>query len=185
MTTSTDNLTIHHPITVGSEEFNANQHRYYEWMRRHAPVYRGRLKFVEERDVYFVSRHHDCLNLVTDPRIRRHVAGAQPLPLPKAIRMLTTDTMIYKDDPEHLRLRKLVSHSFTPRTISHLEARVESVTRGLLDQMTSGQEIDLQQAYALPVPTTVINELVGVPENDRYRFRDFVEIMLDGVNCTT
>ncbi|WP_421841242.1 cytochrome P450 family protein [Mycobacterium sp.] len=171
---------INHPIVVGSAEFNANQHRYYDWMRREAPVYRGRLALMGDQDVYFVSRYRDCLNMVTDPRIRRVVPGAEPLPLPESLRLLTSG-MIYQDDPEHMRLRKLVSRSFTPRAIALLGDRVETVTRELLDAMEPGQHVDLQQEYALPVPATVINEIVGVAEQDRSTFHDYIELLFDGV----
>lgn len=182
MSTSIDPTASSHPITVGTSAFIAAQHHYYDWMRRTAPVYRGKLALYGDQDVYFLSRYRDCLEAVTDRRIRRVVAGAEPPPLPKALRMLTTDTMIYQDDPEHLRLRKLVSRSFTPRAVGRLTDRVEAVTRELLDGMESGQQIDLQQAYALPVPTTVINEMVGVPAADRYRFREFVEVLINGMS---
>lgn len=138
MTTSTDDTTIRHPITVGSEEFNADQQRYYAWMRHNAPVYRGKLAMLGEQDVYFVSRYQDCLDMVTDPRIRRVVEDAESLPLPKSLRLLADEMMILKDDPEHLRLRKLVSRPFTPRAIARLGDRVEMVTRELLDGMRPG-----------------------------------------------
>lgn len=81
-------------------------------------MYRGRLSYLPDQDVYLVSRYHDCVSLITDPRIRRVVADAEPLPVPAAIRFLTTEGMIYKDNPEHLRLRKLVRGPFSPRAIA-------------------------------------------------------------------
>lgn len=110
-------MKLEHPITVGTAEFNADQHAYYDWMRREAPVYRGRLALrPPEQDVYFISRYRDCQDLVTDPRIRRVLDGTADdvSVVPEAIRLLTTDTMVYQDDPSHLRLRKLVSRPFTP-----------------------------------------------------------------------
>lgn len=172
---------ISHPIIVGTEEFNADQNRYYDWMRRNAPVYRGRLALMGDQDVYFVSRYQDCQDMVTDPRIRRVVEGSEPIELPKSLRLLANDMMILKDDPAHMRLRKLVSRPFTPRAIARLGERVEAVTTALLDGMEPGQRIDLQQAYALPVPLTVINEMVGVPEADRSTFHDYVELLFDGM----
>lgn len=109
-------MKLEHPITVGTADFNADQHSYYDWMRREAPVYRGRLALrPPDQDVYFVSRYRDCLDLVTDPRIRRALDGAveDTSVVPPAIRLLTTDTMVYQDDPSHLRLRKMVSRPFT------------------------------------------------------------------------
>ncbi|OOK65032.1 cytochrome P450 family protein [Mycobacterium kansasii] len=124
------------------------------------------------------------MDVVTDPRIRRVVEGAEHLPLPEAIRMLTTGTMVYQDDPAHLRLRKLVSRPFTPRAIARLGDRVQTVTRVVLDGFKAGQRIDLQRDYALPIPTTVISEMVGIPAEDRSAFYDYIdslfELMLAG-----
>ena len=181
MGTSTSGATISHPIMVGSAEFVADPHRYYAWMRREAPVYRGRMSYLPDQDIYFLSRYRDCVNLVTDPRFRRVVEGAETFPVPEAIRFMTTDSMIMMDDPEHRRLRKLVSGPFTPRAIARLGDRVETVTRELLDSFEPGRRIDLQQAYALPIPVTVINEMVGVPEQDRDIFHDGMKLLIEGM----
>lgn len=181
-------MQITHPITIGNPEFNTNQHRYYDWLRRNAPVYRGRLALrPPDQDVYFVSRYRDCREVVTDPRIRRALPGgtaSESSVVPEAIRTLTTDTMVYQDDPAHLRLRKLVSRSFAAPAIARLRDRIETVTRTVLDGLESGQQIDLHQAYALPIPTTVISELVGIPERERSTIYGYIdalfEVMLNG-----
>lgn len=177
-------MNLEHPITVGTAEFNADQHAYYDWMRREAPVYRGRLALrPPDQDVYFVSRYSDCVNLVTDPRIRRVLDGAaeDASVVPEAIRMLTTDTMVYQDDPSHLRLRKLVSRPFTPRAIEGLRERISTVARELLDGFESGQRIELHQQYALPAPTAVISEIVGVSSEDRSAFYSFIELLFEAM----
>ncbi|SON63558.1 Polyketide biosynthesis cytochrome P450 PksS [Mycobacterium simulans] len=176
-------MRIDHPMTVGTEEFNADQHRYYDWMRRNAPVYRGRLALrPPDQEVYFVSRYQDCLDLVTDPRIRRVLDGVaedESSVVPNAIRILTAGTMVYQDDPEHMRLRKLVSRPFTPRAIARLRNRIEGVTRAVLDALEPGLGIDLQQAYALPIPTAVISNVVGIPEPDRPRFYTYIDLLFE------
>jgi len=178
-------LRICHPITVGTAEFNADQHHYYDWLRRNAPVYRGRLALrPPDQDVYFVSRYQDCLDLVNDPRIRRVVPGdteGESSVVPAAIRILTSDTMVYQDDPAHLRLRKLVSRPFTPRAIAALRDRIETVCRAVLDELQPGQQVDLQRAYALPIPTTVISEMVGIPERERSAVYDYIDALFEAM----
>lgn len=177
-------MILEHPITVGTAEFNAHQHRYYDWMRREAPVYRGRLALrPPSQDVYFISRYEDCLSLVTDPRIRRVLDGAadDTSVIPEAIRLLTTEAMVYQDDPSHLRLRKLVSRPFTPRAIEAWGDRIRAVTREVLDGLQPGQRIDLHQQCALPVATTVTGEMVGVPGKDRSTFYGFIELLFEAM----
>src|SRR5213078_4548029 len=74
------------------------------------------------------------------------------------------------DPPDHTRLRSLVQKAFTPRLIEGLRGRIQGVCEALLDRVVAGDRIDLIDAYALPVPLTIISDLLGVPLEDRRRF---------------
>ena len=170
------------PIVLDSPKFLADPFPFYDRLRREAPVYRTTLGYLGDAEIYVLSRYADCVELTTDHRFRRVVEGAPPLPIPDSLKLISTDTMIFKDDPEHLRLRKLVSRAFTPRAVSRLADRVEVVTTELLDGFESGQTIDLVTDYALPIPVTVISEMVGVPDGERNQFHDSMNLVIDGVN---
>jgi cytochrome P450/predicted O-methyltransferase YrrM len=78
------------------------------------------------------------------------------------------------DGADHHRLRRLVSKAFTPRRVAQLRPRVEEITARLLDRLPAVAEdgvVDLLRHFATPLPLTVICELVGVPEDERDRFR--------------
>ena len=169
------------PIILDSPEFLADPFPFYDRLRREAPVYRTKLGYLGDTEIYVLSRYTDCVELTTDPRFRRVVEGAPPLPIPESLKLISTDTMIFKDDPEHLRLRKLVSRAFTPRAVARLADRVEAVTNELLDGFTPGATVDLVTDYALPIPVTVISEMVGVPEGERTQFHDAMNLVIDGV----
>ncbi|MFE5397524.1 cytochrome P450 [Streptomyces sp. NPDC056568] len=105
---------------------------------------------------------------LTDPRLRndiRHSASWQ------------TDgghaigrNMVQSDPPQHTRLRRLVAGHFTPGRIAALRPRVERVADALLDALPRRGTADLVDRYALPLPVTVICDLLGVPEADRGGF---------------
>jgi cytochrome P450 len=78
--------------------------------------------------------------------------------------------MLDLDDPDHRRLRSLVSKAFTPRLIEQLRGRIESICRRLLDVMERKGRTELVREYALPLPATVIAELLGIPAKDQRRF---------------
>jgi cytochrome P450 PksS len=82
--------------------------------------------------------------------------------------------MLDLDDPDHVRLRALVSKAFTPRLIEWLRGRTRDALRKLLDAIerkgARRGSIDLGTDYALPLPATVITELLGVPAEDQARF---------------
>jgi cytochrome P450 PksS len=73
------------------------------------------------------------------------------------------------DPPDHTRLRSLVQKAFTPRLIEGLRGRIQRICDDLLDR-AGGDTIELIEAYALPVPLTIISDLLGVPLQDRRRF---------------
>ncbi|GIW41788.1 MAG: polyketide biosynthesis cytochrome P450 PksS [Candidatus Binatia bacterium] len=79
--------------------------------------------------------------------------------------------MLGLDPPEHDRLRSLVNQAFTPRVLRHLEPRIERTARELLDRALDEREIDFVKALAYPLPVIVIAELIGVPPEDRERFK--------------
>ncbi len=77
--------------------------------------------------------------------------------------------------PDHTRIRRLMSAVFTPRRTAALAPAIEASVQSLLDAMAQngadGRPIDFMDEFAFRVPVTVICELLGVPEADRYRFR--------------
>lgn len=165
------------PISLQSSELHQRPHEVFAWMRREQPVHRGRLG---RRDVYFIARYADVEavlggdRLVKDPAHTALGARARRMiPLPSMLDRLMT-SMITSDDPEHRRLRRLVSRAFTPRTVADLEPAMEATARRLVDDLARRGTADLVESFALPFPVHVITELVGVPPEDRPRFRRWV-----------
>jgi cytochrome P450 len=78
--------------------------------------------------------------------------------------------MLQVDPPTHPRLRKLVSAAFTPRAIKALRDKIGEVTDACLDAVAARGEMDVVKDLALPVPSTLICEMMGVPLADRERF---------------
>jgi cytochrome P450 PksS len=82
--------------------------------------------------------------------------------------------MLDLDDPDHARLRALVGKAFTPRLVERLRGRVEALCKELLDAMERkgmrGGRAELVGDYALPLPATVIAELLGIPAEDQGKF---------------
>lgn len=118
-------------VTIGSPEFAADPIAHYAWLRDNAPIHRGRIAAVIDSDVWLVSRYDDCRALLTDHRFQPAPKGesAVTAELPDHLRLISTDSLLYKDDPEHRRLRTLVTKPFTPKAIERLGDRVEHVTR--------------------------------------------------------
>ncbi len=78
--------------------------------------------------------------------------------------------MLQQDPPTHTRLRRLVSAAFTPRAIAALRPAIQRIVDACLDRVVARGEMDVIRDLALPVPSTVICEMMGVPVEDRDRF---------------
>lgn len=81
-------------------------------------------------------------------------------------------SMLSSDPPVHTRLRGLVSQAFTPRMVEQLEPRIRVLASELLDEAAAaGGTVDLIDALAYPLPVIMIAEILGVPAEDRAKFR--------------
>lgn len=87
--------------------------------------------------------------------------------------------LVQMDPPEHNKLRKLVSHAFTPKVVADLEPRIAGLTRELLDEESGRDRIELVSDLAYPLPVIVIAELLGVPSSDRYLFKKWVDALFE------
>jgi cytochrome P450 len=172
-------------VVLGSPEFAADPPAQYAWLREHAPVHRGRIVALTDQDVWLVSRYEDVTSLLTDDRFLRAPQGESALTaaVPEHVRLFTTESLIYKDDPEHRRLRRLVVKPFTPKAVASLGARVGTIAHALLDDLERWDGVDLRNDFALPIPTTVIAEMVGVDEADRDRFLAGMQAAFGGLSA--
>ncbi|WP_416309469.1 cytochrome P450 [Saccharopolyspora sp. NFXS83] len=85
--------------------------------------------------------------------------------------------LVRMDPPEHNKLRKLVSHAFTPKVVAGLEPRIAELTGELLDAVDGADRLELVADLAYPLPVIVIAELLGVPGSDRDLFKKWVDGM--------
>ncbi|MEU6721328.1 cytochrome P450 [Nonomuraea sp. NPDC046802] len=93
---------------------------------------------------------------------------------------LRAGNLIAFDPPEHTRLRRMLTPEFTMRRMRRLEPRITEIVESALDDLErAGKPADLVAHFALPVPSMVICELLGVPYADRKEFQDRAARLLD------
>lgn len=146
--------------------FKANPYPFYARMRAENPVFRVFIPFYLRG--WLVTRYDDVVTVAKDERFSKDLWSKLPW-LPGFARPLTRQ-MLSRDPPDHTRLRKLVSQAFTPRRIERLRERIQAVCDELLSAAPRTGSFDLVRGYALPIPLTVIAELLGIPKQDRHRF---------------
>ena len=165
-------------------DYFQDPHAHFARMREEGPVTPVVLPNGGDR-VWLVTRHADVRAALADPRLYKDWAGKLTPPdwVPDPVTGYLSAHLLNADPPDHTRLRKLVSKAFTARRVAGLRPRVEAITADLLDAMAarfavlkeSGGEdaVDLIEAFAFPLPVTVICELLGVPVRDQDKFREW------------
>ena len=154
-------------------EGRADPYPLYHQLRQTAPVHRTKL------GMWLLSRYDDCWAAMRDPRLGKDYAPQTEQrfgPDWRTHRSLTAGehSMLNTSGPEHTRLRKLVTKSFTPRTIENLKPIIEQVVNQLLDPVADAGGGNVLEAVGFPLPVTIIGEMLGVPEVDRPQFREMV-----------
>jgi cytochrome P450 len=159
---------------LASPAFKANPYPFYARLRAEAPVWRVTLR--DRRTAWLVTRYEDVAGVLKDDTFAKDKLNAMDPDqraktpwVPGFLKPLERN-MLDLDDPDHARLRALVSKAFTPRLIERLRGRIEALCEELLDAMERESGTDLVAGYALPLPAIVIAELLGVPAEDHARF---------------
>ncbi|WP_116114897.1 cytochrome P450 family protein [Amycolatopsis ruanii] len=178
---------VDEPIRL-DDDIIQDPHALYRALREEGPVRPAIMP--RGLRVWMVSGYAEAKALLADPRLSKDANRAQEL---FQARLTATggtagtgepDTllrhhMLNTDPPDHTRLRKLVNKAFTARTVARLRPRIEQITDELLDEMATRDRADLLDAFAYPLPITVICELLGIPEAERGEFREWSNTLLN------
>ncbi|MEX2971733.1 cytochrome P450 [Streptomyces sp. C184] len=100
--------------------------------------------------------------------------------LPTEVDESLNDGVLFQmDPPQHRKLRKLVSHAFSPKTVANLEPRINRLAHELLDKAAERDRLELVSDLAYPLPVIVIAELLGIPGSDRDLFKAWVDRLFE------
>ncbi|MDR8413471.1 cytochrome P450 [Nonomuraea sp. 3-1Str] len=143
-----------------------------------APLHR--LTFADGHEGWLATGYTAVRAVLADPRFSNRPEHIHPtIPARAAVAkelrekaFVPPGFFLRMDAPEHTRYRKLLTGQFTVRRMKQLEPRIEEITHARLDAMeAAGKPADLVEQFALPIPSLVICELLGVPYGDRERFQ--------------
>ncbi len=172
-----------------SPEFQANPYPFYDMLRDNMPIF-----FWQDWGMWFLTRYEDCSFVLRDPRFGREILkhmtreelGWGEVPdNQKALVEVTHAWMLFRDPPDHTRMRGLVHKAFTPRIIERLRDRIQAITDQLIDDVLAKGSMDVITDFAYPLPITVIAELLGVPSKDMAVFQRWSRALAFSLEFTT
>lgn len=158
-------------------EFKANPYPSYARLRATSPVCPTKLL---GQPTWLISRYDDAFMVFKDERFVKDWP-----PRTRWIHRVSgglTRNMLNTDGPDHVRLRTLVHKAFTPSLVERLRERIQRACDELLDDLTANGRMDLMNGYALPLPLTIIAELLGIPAEDRSRLHSLTRSSLSASN---
>jgi cytochrome P450 PksS len=169
-------------VDIASPAFKADPFLFYARLRDEAPVFRVALP--NGVTPWLVTRYDDVALALRDERFTKDLAkvlvpgGVAPLPRMPALFKPLSHHMLNADPPDHTRLRALVQRAFTPALVDGMRGRIQAIADTLFDNLAGRTRLDLIRNFALPLPTTVIAEMLGVPAGDRHRFHRWSKTLL-------
>jgi cytochrome P450 len=163
-------------------QYIADPHAFHARLRETTPVQRATLP--DGQVVWLLTGYAEVEAGFADPRLVKDARNARSpeecarMPVLHEETRYMRSNALYRDPPDHTRLRRLVSRAFTPRMIEQLRPRIQAITDALLDAVASRGKMDVIDDYAFPLPITVIAEMLGIPAADRDQFRDWSDVLL-------
>lgn len=167
---------------LASSAFKANPYPFYAQLRAEAPVFRTILP--NKQPAWLVTRYDDALALLKDERFVKKPANAMTAdqltktPWEPGFAKPLTRNMLDLDGADHARLRTLVHKAFTPRRVEQLRERIQTLATQLLDTAQAAGRLEVIRDYALPIPLTIIAEMLGVPVADRAKFHRYTKAVI-------
>ena len=168
-------------------------HAYYAKMQREAPVFEAA---TPGASLYLITRYDDVVEVVRDPdTFSSEFDTSSHMNSELARRMADlyrseggyppVRTMLTADPPAHTRFRRLISKAFTPKVIADLEPTIRQITSGLIDAMLTesadGAALDFVEAFAVPLPVTVIAKALNVPDDRLADFKRWSDASIAGI----
>lgn len=159
-----------------TETFVENPYPYYAQLRAGDPVYKTR--FPDGQQGWLITGYEEAVEALKEPRFIKDFSKLYGGSMDGM--SVFTQNMLFSDPPDHRRLRGLAQKAFTPRVIEGMKERIEEITDQLLDEMEQKKEINLIDDFAFPLPIIVICEILGVPSEDRDKFRIWSNSLIEG-----
>jgi cytochrome P450 PksS len=156
-------------VDISKPQFKASPYPFYAQLRAEHPVFP--VKLPDGQTAWLITRYDDALSTLKDSRFSKDKLNAgQKQPWTPAFFKPLSRNMLDVDDPDHARLRGLVHKVFTPKMVENIRERVEALTGELLDVVQPRGCMDLVREYALPLPTSIIAQMLGVPPSAQHSF---------------
>ncbi|MGA6973294.1 MAG: cytochrome P450 [Candidatus Binatus sp.] len=155
--------------------FSANPYPLYKFLRTRYPLLRTPIGF------WISTRYADCVDVLRDKRFLafdlRALDAFPPDDGLKSMREALQHAIVFRNPPDHTRLRRLMTTFFSPGVVDGLQPRIQHIADYLLDAVEARGSMDLIKDVAFPFPIDVLAEVMGADDADKPMFRDWMRTL--------
>lgn len=162
---------------------------YYQRFREAGRVARGQPGWLNGHADVALLRFEDVHAGLRDPRFGRDWESLLPpgqtptMPAPDSFDDMARNWMLLRDPPDHTRLRSTANMAFTSRHVNKMRAPIEALAARLAADVKAQEgPVDFIANFAYPLPVLVIAGILGVPEEDFQRFRDWAAVIAAAID---
>ena len=168
----------YHPAKTNflAPEVRRHPYPYLAYLRHEAPVH-----WMPALNAFLVTRSDDIAAILRDPEtfssiaMRRQAPGHDP-------HDRSGNSVITSDPPEHTRLRRILQDEFRMRPLRELEPRVRGLVDELRDRLVAQASFDLVRDFTIPLPVTVIAELLDIEQSRQDDFKHWSDCLIKLLN---
>jgi cytochrome P450 len=178
--------TLVDPLNPLLPEFLQNPYPTYRQLREEAPIF-----WSEKSKYWLITRYEDVHSILKDMSYEKQLQRwkqVNPMVkmLPEVSKLIDTRSkwMLNMNPPDHTRLRGLVNRAFTPKMVSAMRPHIEEIANYLIERIKDKEKFDLVEEFAFPLPVVVIAEMLGVPREDREKFKTWSHALVDTLEPT-
>ncbi len=167
-------------LTALDPVYRDTPHVYLDRLRDEDPVH-----FDSQLGRYVLTRYEHVAEILRDRSMSADPRKANEGTFHRMIFLSTGDyepTILTLDDPDHRRIRGLVTQAFNQRAVDAMRPRIKEITDQLLDPVAGRAEFDLVEALTSPLPTIVIAEMLGVDPADQAQFKRWSDCVASSFN---
>ncbi|MDJ0775479.1 MAG: cytochrome P450 [Mastigocoleus sp. MO_167.B18] len=160
-------------------EVMPDPYKFYRYYREKDPVHWGVSSNPNLSGAWYVFRYEDVIKVMENRKFGREPIkhnDVETTPVPTAYSTflnMVSNWIVFREPPNHTRLKSLVSKAFTPRVVENLRPMVYQLADGLLDKVHAQGKMNLVEEYAFPLPIMVIAIMLGADPEDRDLFRQW------------
>ena len=160
--------------------FREHPHEILDVLRAEEPVHKDR-----QFDRVVLTRYEDVSTVVGDRSMQVDPRKSRPGSFARIAQNVDENyrpSMLNMDDPDHKRLRGLVTQGFNLRSVEAMRPRIEAIANTLMDELATKPSFDVIEDYAGPLPTIVIAEMLGIDPADQKDFKRWSDELVHSFN---